>query len=404
MNNRERILIVTECFYPEEFKINDVAIEWKKKGYEVDVLTMTPTYPQGKVFPKYKNKFFYSKDVYEGVTIYRIFSITGYRNNVVKKILRYLNFMLLASIISIFIGKKYHYVFGWNGGALTDMLPAVIIHKLYKKPTMLWVQDVWPDSVYAYGFRKRKFLSVPLDLFVKFIYSNISAIAISSKGFEAKLKPYVRENLKFNYAPNWADELDFNLESADLGDTTKVHFTFAGNVGKVQNLENIIDAFKTLSTEYQNKSQLNIIGDGSNLEHLQTLSQDNQNIVFHGKKPRNDMASFYKASDFLIISLIDKPIFRVTVPAKTQTYIAAQKPILAIINGDVADIIKENNLGICADPSDLNKIKKAFIECIDMKEDQKLLFNGNNAILSKTIFNKNNIIDNLYLELTNKHK
>jgi glycosyltransferase involved in cell wall biosynthesis len=116
------------------------------------------------------------------------------------------------------------------------------------------------------------------------------------------------------------------------------------------------------------------------------------------------MASFYKASDFLIISLIDKPIFRVTVPAKTQTYIAAQKPILAIINGDVADIIKENNLGICADPSDLNKIKKAFIECIDMKEDQKLLFNGNNAILSKTIFNKNNIIDNLYLELTNKHK
>ena len=156
MKNKKKILIVSECFYPEEFKINDVALGWKNYGHEVDVLTLFPTYPFGKIFSGYKNKLFY-KENFKGINIYRIFAITGYRDSLVKKIFRYLNFMLIGSIVGIFIGKKYDYIFGWNGGALTDMLPAVIIKKLYKKPLMFWVQDVWPDSVYAYGFKKEKF-------------------------------------------------------------------------------------------------------------------------------------------------------------------------------------------------------------------------------------------------------
>ena len=395
MENNQKILIVTECFYPEEFKINDVALGWTEKGYEVDVLTLVPTYPQGKVFAGYKNKLIYQKDMYEDINVYRIRGITGYRDSLFKKILRYINFMILGTIIAIFIGKKYDYVFGWNGGALTDMLPAIIIHKFYKKPTMLWVQDVWPDSVYAYGFKKTKILSKLLDIFVKFIYSNITSIAVSSKGFEEKLKPYVKDDLRFNYAPNWADDLDLNMKPADIGSKEKIHFTFAGNIGKVQNLENIIMAFTGLSVEYQNKAQLNIIGDGSNLDNLKKIANLNSNIIFHGKKDRSDMGSYYQASDFLIISLINKPIFEVTVPAKTQTYIAAKKPILALINGDVADIVKENNLGVCAEPSNINKIEEAFKKCIDMPDSQRLKFLINNDHLLKTTFNKEVIINDL---------
>ena len=399
MENNQKILIVTECFYPEEFKINDVALGWIEKGYEVDVLTLVPTYPQGKVFAGYKNKLIYQKDMYEDINVYRIRGITGYRDSLFKKILRYINFMILGTIIAIFIGKKYDYVFGWNGGALTDMLPAIIIHKVYKKPTMLWVQDVWPDSVYAYGFKKTKILSKLLDIFVKFIYSNITSIAVSSKGFEEKLKPYVKDDLRFNYAPNWADDLDLNMKPADIGSKEKIHFTFAGNIGKVQNLENIIMAFTGLSVEYQNKAQLNIIGDGSNLDNLKKIANLNSNIIFHGKKDRSDMGSYYQASDFLIISLINKPIFEVTVPAKTQTYIAAKKPILALINGDVADIVKDNNLGVCAEPSNINKIKEAFKRCIDMPDSQRSKFLINNDHLLKTTFNKEVIIDELKKKL-----
>lgn len=394
----KKILIVTECFYPEEFKINDVALSWKGKGYDVDVLTLAPTYPLGKVFLGYKNGFFRT-DEYQGINIFRVHAVTGYRDSAVKKIFKYINFMIFGSIVAIFIGRRYDYVFGFNLGSLTDMLPAVVIRKLYKKPTMFWVQDVWPDSVYAYGFKKTKMLSTLLDAFVKFMHHNITAVAISSKGFESKLEPYIKKGLKFNYAPNWADDLDMDMVPIALSKNQKIHFTFAGNVGKVQNLENIINAFCLLPDGYQKKSQLNIIGDGSNLIFLKKLSNNNPNIIFHGKQKREDMAQFYKASDFLIVSLIDKPIFSVTVPAKTQTYIAAKKPILAIINGDVADIVNDNNLGICADPSNEGLIKEAFEKCINMPENEKSKFIINNTKLLETTFNKDSIINNLTSQL-----
>ena len=394
----KKILIVTECFYPEEFKINDVALSWKSKGYDVDVLTLAPTYPLGMVFPGYKNSFF-RKDEYQGVNIFRLRAVTGYRDSAIKKILKYINFMVFGSIATIFIGRRYDYVFGFNLGSLTDMLPAVVIRKLYKKPTMLWVQDVWPDSVYAYGFKKTRLLSALLDAFVKFMYHNITSIAISSKGFEKKLEPYTKKGLKFGYAPNWADDLNMDMNPVALSATQKVHLTFAGNIGKVQNLENIINAFCLLSDEYQKKTQLNIIGDGSNLVSLKKLSNNNPNIIFHGKQMREDMAKFYKASDFLIVSLIDEPIFSVTVPAKTQTYISARKPILAIINGDVADIVNDNNLGISVDPSNVGLIKEAFEKCIDAPENEKSEFTINNTKLLETTFNKDNIINRMTSQL-----
>jgi len=402
LTKSKKILIVTECFYPEEFKINDIALSWKDKGYDVDVLTLTPTYPLGKVFPGYKNGFF-RKDEYQGINIFRLHAVTGYRDSVVKKILKYINFMIFGSIAAIFIGRKYDYVFGFNMSALTGMLPAVVIRKLYKKPLTFWTQDVWPDSVYAYGFKKTKMLSTALDIFVRFMYKNIDSIAVSGKGFESKLTPYIRKDLIFHYLPNWADDLDNNLASKNLGKSKEaIHFTFAGNIGKVQNLENIINAFCLLSSEFQEKSQLNIIGDGSNLENLRILANNNPNIVFHGKKPRSDMASYYKASDFLIISLVDEPIFSVTVPAKTQTYIAAKKPILAIINGDTASIIQDNNLGLCADPSQIDAITTMFQRCINMSQTERQNFTNENDHLLTTIFNKEKTIDKLLKLVTSK--
>jgi len=373
-------------------------LSWKNKGFDVDVLTSSPSYPLGRVFPGYKNGFF-RKDEYQGINIFRVHAVTGYRDSTVKKIFKYINFMIFGSIVAIFIGRRYDYVFGFNLGSLTDMLPAVVIRKLYKKPTMFWVQDVWPDSVYAYGFKKTKTLSTLLDAFVKFMHHNITAVAISSKGFESKLEPYIKRGLKFNYAPNWADDLDMDMDPITLSKNQKIHFTFAGNIGKLQNLENIVNAFCLLSDDYQKKSQLNIIGDGSNLIFLKELANNNPNIIFHGKQIRKDMAKFYKASDFLIVSLINKPIFSATVPAKTQTYIAAKKPILAIINGDVADIVNDNSLGVCADPSNMELIKKAFEKCTDMPENEKSKFIINNAKLLETTFNKDSIINNLTNQL-----
>jgi glycosyltransferase involved in cell wall biosynthesis len=392
----KKILIVTEYFYPEEFKINEVAQEWKNKGYEVDILTQNPTYPFGKVFDGYKNRFF-SKEIYNGMTIYKVKAITGYKTSLFKKLLKYFSFMVLGSIVSLRIGQRYDYVFGFDVGALTGMVPAIILKQFYQKPVTLWVQDVWPDSVYAYGFKKTKLLEFFLNRFVKYIYRYSSNFAISTNGFEQKILPYLEATKEIIYAPNWADYLNKNLNNFAFSEDDKIHFTFAGNVGMVQNLENIITAFGKLNDEYLDKVQLNIIGDGSNLENLQNIVKNNnyKNIIFWGRIPKNKIYQYLNASDFLIISLIDKEIFSLTLPAKMQTYIAAGKPIIAIIKGEVATMVQKYNLGLIASPSDIKEIKSVLQEAINQDKEQKISYIKNSGFLTETVFNKKIIIDNL---------
>lgn len=392
----KKILIVTEYFYPEEFKINEIALEWKEKGYEVDILTQNPTYPYGKIYQNFKNSW-YNKESWNGINIYRVKAVTGYKDSLFKKLLKYFTFMIFGSIVSLKIGKKYDYVFGFDIAALTCMVPAIVLNQFYKKPVTLWVQDVWPDSVYAYGFKKSKILEFFLNRFVRYVYKYTSNFAISAKGFEDKIKKYIDKPKEILYAPNWADDFDKNLTEYSFSNEKKTHFTFAGNVGKVQNLDNIILAFGKLDKEYSDKSQLNIIGDGSHLASLEELVKENniKNIIFHGRKPRDDMYMYFNASDFLIVSLVDKPIFSLTVPAKTQTYIAAKKPIIGIINGEAAQIIEENNLGYIASPSNIENITNIIKKAIDTNASDIEQFTRNSEELTKTIFDKNNIIDSL---------
>ena len=395
----KKILIVSEYFYPEEFKINEIAVEWLKRGYEVDILTQNPTYPYGKLFENYENKWF-TKEKYLGMTVFKVKAVTGYKTNLFKKLLKYFSFMILGSIVSLKIGKRYDYVFGFDVGALTGMVPAVILNQFYRKSVTLWVQDIWPDSVYAYGFKKTKKLEFFLNIFVKYIYKYTSNFAISAKGFEQKILPYLDSKKEILYAPNWADYLNKDLDKFQFTNDKKLHFTFAGNIGSVQNLENIIQSFGKLDDEYLNKAQLNIIGDGSHLEILKSIVENKKikNIIFWGRKPREEIYKYLNASDFLIVSLINKEIFSLTVPAKTQTYIATCKPIIAIINGEAATIIKDNHLGMVATPDDLEQIKSIFEIAINQNEIQRLEYIQNCEILTNTVFHKDIIVNNL-LEL-----
>lgn len=395
----KKILIVSEYFYPEEFKINEVAEEWIKKGYEVDILTQHPTYPLGKVFDGHKNKWF-SKEFYEGMNVYRVKAVTGYKKSLFKKLLKYFSFMILGSMVSLKIGKRYDYVFGFDVGALTGMVPAVVIRQFYKKPVTLWIQDIWPDSVYAYGFKKTKILEFFLNSFVRYVYRYTSHFAISAKGFKKKVLPFLASDKEILYAPNWADYLNKDLEKFAFGDDNKTHFTFAGNIGRVQNLENIIEAFGKLDDRYLTNAQLNIIGDGSHLDKLKSIVNENnfKNIIFWGRKPREEIYKYLEASDFLIVSLVDEEIFSLTVPAKTQTYIATGKPIMGIIKGEAADIIKESNLGLIASPNNIDEIKQIFELAINQDLKERLQYSENCELLTNTVFNKETIIDNL-LEL-----
>ena len=396
---KKSILIITERFFPEEFGLNELAIAWQKKGYEVSVLTQVPSYPFDKVYEGYKNKLF-QIEKWQGVKVYRVFSLMGYKKSVFLKILNYLCFVFFSSLVALFIGKKYSNVFVYHIGPLTQAIPGLLIKKFFGKNVYIWTLDIWPDSVYAYGFEKTTFLKKMLDLFVKIVYENCKTIFISCKGFKDKIEKYV-PGKKIIFAPQWSPkELNFDKVISRNVFKKGFNFTFAGNIGKVQNLENIIRGF-SLAVKFNSQINLNIIGDGSNLENLKKIVEEKniENIFFLGRKPLKEMPEWLQCSDVLIISLIDKPIFSLTVPAKFQAYLAADKPIYCVMKGETADLVISHKIGFVAQPNNINDIKLGFEKFFSFPKNELESFKINTKLLLESNFNQNKIIQKMTEEI-----
>lgn len=364
------VLIITERFYPEEFGINDLARAWQAEGCKVAVLTQTPSYPFDRVYEGYENRLFQTER-WKGIKIYRVFSLMGYKKGVLLKILNYLCFALFASFLSLFVGRRYKNIFVYHIGPLTQAIPAALNNRLFGNKLYVWTLDIWPDSVYAYGFKRRPLSEKILDSFVRAVYKNCEAIFISCKGFRQKIKRYV-PHADVIFSPQWApDDLTFDRALPHESLKRGFNFTFAGNIGKVQNLENVIRGFALLP-EGHRLINLNIIGDGSNVDHLRRIVKEEKirNVFFWGRQPLREMPRWFAGSDVVIISLIDKPIFSLMVPAKFQAYLASGKPIYCVMKGEVADVVTSNKIGFVAHPGRLDDIKAGFEKFLDLPDAQ----------------------------------
>lgn len=399
MKRADSVLIVTERFHPEEFGINDLARDWQAKGYEVAVLTQAPSYPFDKVYEGYENKFFQTEK-WQGIKIYRVFSLMGYKKGVLLKVLNYLCFAFFASLVSLFIGRKYEKVFVYHAGPLTQAIPAVLIKKIFGNKFYIWTLDIWPDSVYAYGFRERAISGKLLDLFVKTVYKNCETVFVSCRGFTQKIHKYVPK-VKIMFSPQWApDDLVFENVTPHESLKGNFNFTFAGNIGKVQNMENVIRGF-ALVTESHSRIRLNIVGDGSNLEALKNIVKEENiaNVYFWGRKPLKEMPKWFEGSDVLIISLIDEPIFSLTVPAKFQAYLASGKPIYCVMKGEVADLVTNNKIGFVAHPNNIDDIKAGFEKFLSTPKHELKSFGINMKSLLCNEFDRNKIIQQMTEEI-----
>lgn len=399
MKKNNSVLIITERFHPEEFGINDLAKAWQTKGYEVGVLTQTPSYPFDKVYEGYKNKLFQTEK-WQDIKVYRVFSLMGYKKSVLLKILNYLCFAYLTSLVSLFVGRKYNRVFVYHTGPLTQAIPAVLIKKLLRKKTYIWTLDIWPDTVYAYGFKKRALSKKLLDTFVKTVYKNCETIFVSCKGFKAKIQKYVPD-AKIVFSPQWPPD-DLNFDRVTLHKSLKegFNFTFAGNIGKVQNLENVIRGF-ALAAKFNEQISLNIIGDGSSLENLKSIvkKENIRNVFFWGRRPLKEMPKWFEGSDVLVVSLIDEPIFSLTVPAKFQAYLASGKPIYCVMKGEVADLVIKNKIGFVSHPSDIDDIKAGFEKFLNAPKHQLQAFGSNMKLLLRNEYDRNKIIEKMTKEI-----
>jgi glycosyltransferase involved in cell wall biosynthesis len=387
-----RILLVTGYFWPEDFVINDLAEEFAKYGLKVTVLTQQPSYPKGRIFHGYQNRLI-TWEKWNGISILRIKTVLGYRESLVFKLLNYAWFAIYGSIIALFTPFKFDAVLVYQVGPLTIAIPGIVAAKAKRRPLVLWTQDLWPDSVFAYGFRKTGALSTILDVFVRWIYASVDSVAISCRGFGEVLGQYTRKDL--HYAPNWP-MTPYHPGTATANRGSEPVFLFAGNVGKVQNLENVVRAFAKASVVCPTIGRLRIVGDGSALSGLKKLSNDLGVLVdFPGRIPASSISGEYDKADFLVLSLTDEPVFRLTVPAKFQMYLSVGKPILCAAGGEVARMVREGQLGIAADPSDVDAIAAAFLEMrrVDRSRVEHWQANARSVLAGE--FDKKTIIDSL---------
>ncbi len=362
---RKKILVITEVFYPEQFLINDLVFEWQRRGMEVSVLTRNPSYPFGRSFPGYRNRLF-TREVVDGVAVSRVQFIPGYTGNRWIKVLNYFWNMALAWGWVMRNGRRFDAVFVCQTGPLTFSSAGVLLRKRYRVPAAIWVQDLWPDTVIAAGVASKGLFRGILERFVHWCYSGFDTLAVASPGFAGRLGNYA-PGKTIGFIPQWAPRVNEPVGEKDgsIGNLPGLfNFVFAGNIGTVQNLENVLRGFLLYQQSASGNPDvwLNLVGDGVMLAQLKRLAADLAvpSVKFWGRLDMTAMPRLYRLADVLVISLEDHPVYNLTLPAKFQAYLAAGKPIFGVIGGETAGMIRGHNLGWVADPTDTADIARMF--------------------------------------------
>ena len=399
----KKILFISQYFYPEEFRGNDIAFDWVERGNNVTVITSIPNYPKGHFFDGY-GLFKKRKEIIKGVRIIRIPVIPRGNGSGFSLLLNYLSFALFASVFAFFhsFNEKYEVVFVQQLSPVTMALPAIVIKNCQKIPLVLWVLDLWPESLTSAGNINNKLI---LDFFKKivtYIYQKSDRILISSKSFGNSILEKGNFNSKIAYFPNWADTaFSFTKKSFSLPNIPEGFIImFAGNIGEAQDFENILKAADALRDNKRIK--FIILGDGRKkvwVENYCKINNLEDTFICLGRFPIEAMPSFFEKSDVMLLSLKDEPTFNMTLPAKAQAYMMSGKPIIGMVNGEGKNLINEAKCGLCVDAGDYVALSESIKSLCEMNSIQlkKLGENGKQYALAN--FDKSILLNRLYKEI-----
>lgn len=397
-----KILIVSQYFWPENFKGNDIAFDLVKKGHDVTVLTAKPNYPNGKFYDGY-SFFNKRKEFINGVQVIRTPIFPRRNGKGIFLVLNYLSFIIFSFFAVHFrLEKGFDAVFVQQLSPVTMALPGIWAKKKNNCPLYLWILDLWPESVIAASnFSNNTILNL-LDRLVNYIYNNSDKILISSKSFKSAIKPRLKnQNIEILYFPNWAEDIftlksKNNFEMPDL--PTGFNIMFAGNVGEAQDFESVLKVAKLTKAMSINWI---IIGEGRKLSWIkEKIIEDSLDRVFiYGRYPLIAMPAIFKNADAMLVSLKDEPIFSLTVPAKIQAYMASSKVILGMLNGEGNELINSSGCGFAVNAGDYNALYGVVSDLISLnpsKIKEMELCAKKYYLLH---FEKNRLLDKLEKEL-----
>ena len=327
-----RILIVTQYFWPENFRINDLVSDLVIRNHQVTVLTGVPNYPTGKTdtgFSENSSKY----NEYQGAEVVRVPMVVRGKSNI-QLVLNYLSFALMASTVGVYKLRKkaFDVVFAFEPSPITVGLPAILLRRLKKSPLIFWVLDLWPNTLRAIGVVRSELILKTIGLLVSFIYKRCDLILGQSKSFLPEIQSYSGDK-RVEYFPSWAESLFQPPESSGRSIVSHTYFNvmFAGNVGEAQDIPSIINAVELLRED--SRIHWTIVGDGRMFYWLeQEVNQRglNESISLVGRHPVEKMPEFFQQADVLLVSLKNAPVFSMTIPGKLQAYLMAGKPILAM--------------------------------------------------------------------------
>lgn len=396
-----KLLILSQYFWPEEFRINDLAEELLKRGHDVTVLTGKPNYPGGKIFKGYKF-WGIKKENYKGVNIIRVPLIPRKDGKKINLILNYISYVFFSCCYVLFNRTKYDASLTFATSPITQVFAGILHRKLYGSRTYIWVQDLWPESVVAVGEIKKGTAYNILNSMVKWIYKRCDKILVQSEGFyDSIIDKGVSPNV-IEYIPNWAEDL---YSSSALPDTKKYSeiipkgfiVMFAGNIGEAQDFDSIISAAILVKERNRNIKWV-IIGDGRKRKEIEEkINIYSLEDVFFllGRYPSTEMPHFFIHADAMLISLKKEDIFSMTIPSKLQAYMAASKPVMSMLDGIANDVIRKSECGFIANAGDYHSLVNNVIEASNLPKGKLQEKAQNGKLYYDLIFEKNMIVDKL---------
>ena len=377
-----RILVISQHFYPENFRINDLCLGLQEKGNKVSVLTAKPNYPKGYFFEGYTflNK---SIDNYNGIKIYRSPIIPRGNGSGFRLFINYISFVIFGIFRLLLIREKFDKIFVYAPSPITVGYIGAFASIKFRAKAYLWVHDLWPESVKDAGGINNNFILYLVDIMTRSIYSLYKTILVQSPYFKDYLIEQSVNKNKIIYYPYYAEDFyKIVPEKEEIRSlySDKLNFVFAGNIGVAQSFDTIIDAANILK-EKSIEFCFIIIGDGRDKKRVREKIKEYsllKNFKFLGTYPPEKMSNFFGCADALIVSLRDTKIFSMTIPGKLQSYLACGKPIIASLNGIGAKIIRESNSGIVSKAEDSKSLADSIIEFIKLSDEQKKKL-GHNA-------------------------
>ncbi|AOS81348.1 MULTISPECIES: glycosyltransferase family 4 protein [Hydrogenophaga] len=395
-----RILVVSQYFWPENFRINDLVQEWTARGHAVTVLTGKPNYPAGTVFPAYREQPEQFSS-YHGARIVRAPMLARAQGSL-RLMLNYLSYVVGASLAGPWRlrGEAFDAIFVFEPSPITVGLPAILMGRLKRAPVVFWVLDLWPETLAAIGVVRSPRLLGGVGRLVSFIYNRCTLVLGQSQGFKASIAKYCKDNSKIRYFPSWSEQV---FAASDATPAPEVlpkpgvfNVLFAGNIGEAQDLPAVLEA----ATRLKDNPAIRwlIVGDGRKSDWLQEEVRRRglqERVLLLGRHPVERMPSFYAQADALLVSLKKDPVFSLTIPGKVQSYLQSGIPLLGMLDGEGAQVIRAAQAGLVSEAGDAAGLANAVLAMAAMTPETRRAMGQRGRVYAAQEFDRDTLMDRL---------